>query len=107
VSAYEALTELREALYSQGDTISKDIAEIKRRLDALEKRIDDLAKQIPTRMATERQKEFINDICKTLNIPYPDGFPNHMTFQQASEFIQQKSRFFYDAKRSQAGGARA
>lgn len=77
------------------------ITELKQRVAALEQQVDQLQKSIPRRMATERQKAFINDICATLCIPYPEGFPNRITFQEASAFINAKARFFYDAKRSE------
>ncbi|MEN3049748.1 MAG: hypothetical protein ABC585_05655 [Candidatus Methanosuratincola petrocarbonis] len=83
--------------------IDSALSDLRARVQALEQQIAQLSRSIPVRYATERQKAFINDICATLNIPYPDGFPNRITFQQASEFIEAKQKFFYDAKRAQGG----
>ncbi|MEN3026064.1 MAG: hypothetical protein ABC611_08280, partial [Candidatus Methanosuratincola petrocarbonis] len=73
--------------------IDSALSDLRARVQALEQQIAQLSRSIPVRYATERQKAFINDICATLNIPYPDGFPNRITFQQASEFIEAKQKF--------------
>ncbi|MEN3051997.1 MAG: hypothetical protein ABC596_09335 [Candidatus Methanosuratincola petrocarbonis] len=81
--------------------IDAALSDLRQRVASLEAALADLKKSIPVRYATERQKSFIHDICKVLNLPYPDGYPNRITFQQASEFIEAKQKFFYDAKRAQ------
>lgn len=88
---FDVSSELREL-----HTMILDLAD---RLTELEKRVESLEKNVQPRMATERQKAFINDICKTLNIPFPPGFPNKITFADASSFIDQKARFFYAARK--------
>lgn len=77
------------------------ISDFNARLGRLEQEIVELRKNTPIRWATERQKAFINDICTTLNIPPPEGFPNKITFNDASKFITAKAKFFYDAKKAQ------
>lgn len=81
--SYESLHELRE-LYM---ALESRIAKIEAALNSMN----------ALRPMTEKQKAFINDICATLHIPYPEGFPN-ITFQAASKFIEEKKRFFFDAK---------
>ena len=82
--------------------IDTAISDFNARLGRLEQEIAELQKNTPTRWATERQKAFINDICTTLNIPPPEGFPNRLTFADASKFIEAKIKFFYDAKKAQS-----
>lgn len=81
--------------------IDAAISDLRTRIKKLEREVAELRQNTPTRWATERQKAFINDICQVLHIPYPDGFPNRISFQEASEFIEAKAKFFYDAKRAQ------
>jgi len=81
--------------------IDVDINNLKAKVEKLEQEVIELRKNAPIRWASERQKAFINDICTTLNIPPPEGFPNHLTFADASKFIEAKAKFFYDAKRAQ------
>jgi hypothetical protein len=77
------------------------ISDLRARVEKLEREVAELRQNTPTRCATERQKAFIADICATLNLPYPEGFPNRLTFTDASKFIEAKAKFFYDAKRAQ------
>ena len=77
------------------------ISDLRARIEKLEREVAELKKNTPTRWATERQKAFINDICTTLNIPPPEGFPNHLSFANASKFIEEKAKFFYEAKKTQ------
>jgi|YelNatPaOPRAMG01_1025707.scaffolds.fasta_scaffold60152_3 hypothetical protein len=90
------------------DTILSDL---KKRIEALERDVSEIKAQIKynltPRRATENQKRFINDICKTLNIPYPPGYPSRITFEEASKFIDEKAKFFYDAKRKEGVKATA
>ncbi|MEM2001487.1 MAG: hypothetical protein QXT77_02420 [Candidatus Methanomethylicaceae archaeon] len=79
--------------------LSTEVLNLKDRILALEERLE----RLEWRPATERQKEFIADICKTLNIPYPEGFPSKISKQEASDFIDSKLKFYNDARRK--GGA--
>jgi len=81
--------------------IDTAISDLRNRIEKLEREVTELKQSTPTRWATERQKSFIADICTTLNLPYPDGFPNKITFSDASKFIEAKVKFFYDTKRVQ------
>jgi regulator of replication initiation timing len=98
------------------DTILSDL---KKRIEALERtnnemveeinilkeEINSIRKMVPRKLASERQKKLIADICKTLNIPLPEGFYSNLTKEEASQFISEKLPFFYDAKRKE--GVRA
>lgn len=81
--------------------IDSILSDLRTRVEKLEREVAELRQNSPIRYATERQKAFINDICTTLNIPYPEGYPNRLTFADASKFIEAKAKFFYDAKRAQ------
>lgn len=56
--------------------IDSALSDLRARVQALEQQIAQLSRSIPVRYATERQKAFINDICATLNIPYPPCAPS-------------------------------
>lgn len=79
--------------------LSTEVLNLKDRILALEERLE----RLEWRPASEHQKEFIADICKTLNIPYPEGYPNKISKQEAHAFIDAKIKFYNDARRK--GGA--
>lgn len=102
VAAFKHL-EPRSILYATG--ISRQ--ELLEKLHAVLPQADVVSiRRVREPPMSEPQRKYIEDICRALHLPYPDGWPE-LTWRQASEFISEKEPHFrkaVEAKNGKDGG---
>ena len=79
------------------DAIDSAVSDLKKRMSIVEQKLSEIDAKINSmrdpNAPTAKQLSFIENICKTLHIPVPEV----KTKSEASAFIEEKKRFFYDA----------